>query len=130
METETIGKQKPGLIFCVCTGKCPGFAKMDLWDFINKVRLQLPVEYAFIHPQLCEVDGDRFFSEHLKAGRKYVIAGCAPNMQCKLFKDAFTKAGLDVNRDLISLDVRNMTTQEAFDAVKKKLEEAGFKADE
>jgi len=50
-----------GFIMCVCTGKCPGFAKMDVWDFINRVRIELPVEYGFIHPQLCEEDGDRFF---------------------------------------------------------------------
>jgi hypothetical protein len=39
-----------GFIMCVCTGKCPGFEKMDMWDFINRVRVELPVEYAFIHP--------------------------------------------------------------------------------
>lgn len=128
-QKENQGK-KPGFIFCVCTGKCPGFAKMDMWDFVNMVRMQLPVEYAFIHPQLCEVDGDRFFDEHLRGGRKYFIAGCAPAMQYKLFRDAFTKAGLNVQKDLIPLDVRNMTTQEAFETVKKKLEEWGFTADE
>ncbi len=47
---------------CVCTGKCPGFSQMDIWDFINRVRIELPVEYGFIHPQLCEEDGDRFLT--------------------------------------------------------------------
>jgi hypothetical protein len=27
---------KPGLIMCVCTGKCPGFVKMDISDFVNR----------------------------------------------------------------------------------------------
>jgi heterodisulfide reductase subunit A-like polyferredoxin len=117
--------EKPGLIMCVCTGKCPGFAKMDIWDFINQVRLELPVEYGFIHPQLCEEDGDRFLADFLKGRRKVIVAGCAPNMQYKLFRDAFTEAGMDVNRDLIPLDIREMTTREAVEKVKEALSELG-----
>lgn len=76
-----MSEELPGLIMCVCTGKCPGFTKMDIWDFINRVRVELPVEYGFIHPQLCEEDGNRFLADLLKSGRKMVVAGCAPNMQ-------------------------------------------------
>lgn len=115
----------PGLIMCVCTGKCPGFAKMDIWDFINRARVELPVEYAIIHPQLCEEDGDRFLSDTLKAGRRLVIAGCAPNMQVKLFRDAFEAAGMDVKTDMLPLDIREMTTDEAVDKVSKALCEMG-----
>ena len=117
--------EKPGLIMCVCTGKCPGFAKMDIWDFINRVRMELPVEYGFIHPQLCEEDGDRFLSDFLKGKRKVIVAGCAPNMQYKLFRDAFTNAGMDVKRDLIPLDIREMTTEEAVRKVEDALAEPG-----
>jgi hypothetical protein len=45
-------EQRPGLVMCVCTGKCPGFSKMDIWDFINRARVELP-EFGVIHPQLC-----------------------------------------------------------------------------
>lgn len=114
-------KKEIGFIMCVCTGKCPGFAKMDIWDFINRVRIELPVEYGFIHPQLCEEDGDRFLEDFLRSERKYMVAGCAPNMQYKLFKDAFKKAGLDVKTDLIPLDIREMTTDEAVNLVEKTL---------
>lgn len=117
--------QLPGLIMCVCTGKCPGFSKMDVWDFINRVRIELPVEYGFIHPQLCEEDGDRFLADMLKAGRKLVVAGCAPNMQTKLFRDAFTTAGMDVKTDLIPLDIRDMTTDEAVNKISSALSEMG-----
>lgn len=117
--------EKPGLIMCVCTGKCPGFAKMDIWDFINRVRMELPVEYGFIHPQLCEEDGDRFLSDFLKGKRKVIVAGCAPNMQYKLFRDAFANAGMDVKRDLIPLDIREMTTEEAVKKVEDALSEPG-----
>jgi heterodisulfide reductase subunit A-like polyferredoxin len=114
--------KKPGLIMCVCTGKCPGFSKMDVWDFINRVRIELPVEYAFIHPQLCEEDGDRFLADMLISKRRMVIAGCAPNMQMKLFRDAFAAAGLDVRSDLLAIDIRDMTTDEAVAKVQKALE--------
>jgi heterodisulfide reductase subunit A-like polyferredoxin len=117
-------KQKIGFLFCVCTGKCTGFKDLDFWDFINVIRSTYPVEYAFIHPMLCDEDGERFFNEFLKPGRKYFIAGCAPVMQKKLFRDAFEKAGLDINKDLIPLDVRNMTTDKALEVVKKALEDA------
>jgi len=116
-------ERKVGLIFCVCTGKCPGFKDLDFWDFINIVRTTYPVEYAFIHPMLCDEDGERFFKEHLRPGRKYLITGCAPIMQKKLFKDAFKEAGLDVEKDLISLDIRNMTTEKALELVKETLDE-------
>lgn len=114
--------QKPGFIMCVCTGKCPGFSKMDIWDFINRVRVELPVEYGFIHPQLCEEDGDRFLADYLKAHRKVVIGACALNMQRKMFKDAFAEAGLDINKDLTAIDVRDMTTDQAVEKVSAALE--------
>lgn len=119
-------KQLPGFIMCVCTGKCPGFQTMDIWDFINQVRVELPVEYAFIHPQLCEEDGDRFLADLLKANRQLIIGGCAPNMQRKMFKDAFKDAGLDVEKDLVKLDIRDMSTEQAVNLVKNALKDMGF----
>ncbi len=121
---------KPGLIMCVCTGKCPGFEKMDIWDFINQARVELPVEYGFIHPQLCEEDGDRFLSDFLKAKRKVIVAGCAPNMQHKLFRDAFEEAGMDVKTDLVPIDIRDMTTEDAIEKVRSALREMGVQEDE
>jgi len=121
--------ERPGLIMCVCTGKCPGFSKMDIWDFINRVRVELPVEYGFIHPQLCEEDGDRFLEDMLKSGRKLVVAGCAPNMQYKMFRDAFANAGMDVKQDLTPLDIRDMTTDQAVEKVANALKEMGVEDD-
>ncbi|MHA1674014.1 MAG: hypothetical protein ACTSYI_10340 [Promethearchaeota archaeon] len=116
-------EKKVGFIMCVCTGKCPGFSLLDVWDFINRVRVELPVEYGFIHPQLCEEDGDRFLADFIKPDRKYLIGACSPNMQRKMFKDAFKKANLDITKDLYPLDIRDMKTDQAVDAVEKKLEE-------
>lgn len=116
----------PGFIMCVCTGKCSGFQPMDIWDFINQVRVELPVEYAVIHPQLCEEDGDRFWADFLKTHRKLIIGACAPNMQRKMFKDAFKEAGLDIEKDAVMLDIRDMTNEQAFEKVEKALEAMGL----
>ncbi|WKY43771.1 hypothetical protein Q5O14_14200 [Eubacteriaceae bacterium ES2] len=121
-----MSQELPGFLMCVCTGKCPGFQAMDIWDFINQVRVELPVEYAFIHPQLCEEDGDRFLADFLKSHRKVIIGACAPNMQKKMFKVAFEEAGLDVMEDAVMLDIRDMTNEEAFEKVEAKLEEMGY----
>lgn len=118
--------EKPAFIMCVCTGKCPGFEKMDVWDFINTIRMILPVEYGIIHPQLCEQDGDRYLEDTLKAGRKVFIGGCAPAMQYKLFRDAFEKRGLNVKTDLVPMDVRDMTTEEAVNKVTEELKRHGY----
>ena len=116
----------PGFIMCVCTGKCPGFQAMDIWDFINQVRVELPVEYAVIHPQLCEEDGDRFWADFLKTHRKLIIGACAPNMQRKMFKDAFREAGMDIEKDAVMLDIRDMTNEQSFEKVEKALEAMGL----
>jgi len=123
-------KELYGFIMCVCTGKCPGFKAMDIWDFINQVRVELPVEYGIIHPQLCEEDGDRFLADFLKAHRKVIIGACAPNMQKKMFKQAFKDAGLDVEKDAVMLDIRDMTNDKAFDVVKNALKELGYEGEE
>lgn len=123
-------KELPGFIMCVCTGKCPGFQAMDIWDFINQVRVELPVEYAFIHPQLCEEDGDRFLADFLKSHRKLIIGACAPNMQKKMFKQAFKDADLDIEKDAVMLDIRDMTNEIAFDVVKNSLIKLGFDVEE
>lgn len=121
-----MNSEKPAFIMCVCTGKCPGFEKMDIWDFINTVRMILPVQHGIIHPQLCEVDGDRYLEDVLKPGQKVFIGGCAPAMQYKLFRDAFEKVGLDVMSDLVPIDVRDLTTEEAVDKVSEELKKHGY----
>ncbi|MHA1839235.1 MAG: hypothetical protein ACTSYO_04665 [Candidatus Ranarchaeia archaeon] len=120
-------KEKSGIgfIMCVCTGKCPGFSKLDIWDFINIIRAEYPVEYAFVHPMLCDEDGDRFLSEFLRKDRKYIIGGCAPIMQKKMFKDAFNAAGLDIDNALIPLDIRDMNTKQALEKVRTAIKDMG-----
>ena len=51
-------------------------------------------------------------------------------MQKKMFKQAFKDAGLDVEKDCVMLDIRDMTNEKAFEVVKNALKELGFEGDE
>lgn len=108
---------------CICTGECPGFEKLmpNLWKLINKVRLELPVDFAVVHPQLCTEDGDRFLRDILQPDSIYIIGACAPIMQRKLFRDSFEAKGVSLD-NLISLDLRNITADEAFVKIKEAVE--------
>ncbi len=86
----------------------------------------LPVQHGIIHPQLCETDGDRYLEDVLHQGQKVLIGGCAPVMQYKLFRDAFAKRGMDVKNDLVPIDVRDMTTDEAIEKVTQELRKHGY----
>ena len=114
--------RKPRFIMCICTGQCPGFKSLDLWSLINYVRGELDVEYAIVHPQLCVDDGDRFIKDYIKPDVKYIIGACDPKMQRKMFKDAFAEAGGDYDKQVISLDLRNMSTEDAMKKVKEAVE--------
>ena len=43
-------------------------------------------------------------------------------MQNKLFRDAFKESGLDISKDLVPIDVRDMTTDQAIEKVNAALE--------
>ncbi len=58
----------------------------------------------------------------LKTHQKLVIGACAPNMQRKMFKEAFKEAGLDIEKDVLMLDIRDMTNEQAFEKVEKALD--------
>jgi len=108
---------KPRFVMCICTGECPGFAELNLWELINRVRMELDVEYAIVHPQLCVDDGDRFWLDYAKPNHTYIVGGCDPKMQRKLFKGVLAEAGADFDKQVVSLDLRNMPTEEAFNKV-------------
>jgi heterodisulfide reductase subunit A-like polyferredoxin len=49
---------------------------------------------------------------------KLYVAGCDPQMQYKMFRDAFDAVGFDKSQHF-ALDIRNKTTEEAVEAVKQ-----------
>lgn len=117
-----MSESKPKFLMCICTGQCPGFSKLNLWELINMIRGELDVEYAVVHPQLCVEDGDRFLKDYIKPGVKYIIGACDPTMQRKMFKDAMAEVGANFDSQVIPLDLRNMETEQAFQKVKETVE--------
>ena len=112
----------PRFIQCMCRGDCPGFEQLNPWDLVNYVRNEFDVEYAIIHPQLCVDDGDRFWRDMAKPGVKYIVGGCDPKMQRKMYKDVLAEVGVDFDTQVIPLDLRNMPTQEAMKRVAEVIE--------
>jgi len=119
---------KPRFILCNCTGECPGFKDMNFWHLLNYIRNELQSEYAVLHPQLCVDDGERFFQEILKPDTLYIVGACDPRMQKKMFRDAFEKAGINFDEQVIPLDLRSMPTEQALEKVKQAFEQAQAKA--
>jgi len=52
----------------------------------------------------------------------YIIGGCDPRMQRKMFKDVFAEKGLDIDKQVIPLDLRNMETEGAMKKVAEAVE--------
>ncbi|MGQ9471700.1 MAG: hypothetical protein ACUVR0_08430 [Candidatus Aminicenantales bacterium] len=56
----------------ICTGQCPGFKTLDLWELVNAVRREMEVECALVHPQLYVDDGDRFIKDYIQNDWLYI----------------------------------------------------------
>jgi len=112
-----------GLVVCVCQGTCPSFSKIDLFALVNKFRREGKVDFAVIHPQLCATDGDNFWRALLSGGdkiSKLVVAGCAPEMQLKMFRWVFKETGFSESK-FKPVEIRNLTTEEAAQVIEKAL---------
>ncbi|MCD6290869.1 MAG: heterodisulfide reductase subunit A-like protein [Anaerolineae bacterium] len=110
---------KKGLLLCVCQGTCPSFQEMNIFEVGNAIRRERLVDYVAIHPQLCALDGDEFLIALLAGGStdELYIAGCDPQMQAKMYRDAFQAAGFDGGKAK-GVDIRNMSTEQAVEAIK------------
>lgn len=115
---------KKGLLMCVCQGNCPSFQQMNIFDVGNAIRREKLVDYVAIHPQLCATDGDVFLSKVFNAepDEQIYIAACDPTMQVKMFRDSLSAAGFK-KENLHGLDIRNMSTEQAVDGIKKMIGE-------
>jgi len=110
---------KKGFVLCVCQGTCPSFHKMDIFGVLSDVRREKIFDYVCLHSQLCVGDGEEFLKV-LLAGKetdRLYIAACDPRMQEKMFRDTLEASGFDKSH-LVSLDVRNKSTEEAVEAIK------------
>jgi heterodisulfide reductase subunit A-like polyferredoxin len=115
---------KKGLLLCVCQGTCPSFHEMNVFEVLNAIRREKLVDFVVLHPQLCADDGDEFLRTFLAGNQvdKLYVAGCDPRMQQKMYKDAFKEAGFNPEKHF-AVDIRNMKTEEAVNAIKKLIEE-------
>ncbi|RII29682.1 MAG: heterodisulfide reductase subunit A-like protein [Geobacter sp.] len=111
---------KKGFVLCVCQGTCPSFTKMDIFGVLSDVRREKLFDYVCLHPQLCVGDGEEFMKVLLSGGEteKVYIAACDPQMQYKMYRDAFEAIGFDKTKHF-ALDIRNKTTEEAVAAIKE-----------
>lgn len=113
--------EKPVFVMCYCTGECPGFQSLNLWQLVNRARNEMDVEFAIVHPQLCVDDGERFWQYFARPGVKYLVGGCDPRMQRKMYKDALAGVGVDFDQQVTAIDLRNMETEAAINKVKDTL---------
>jgi heterodisulfide reductase subunit A-like polyferredoxin len=115
---------KKGLLLCVCQGTCPSFKGMDIFEVLNTIRRENLVDFVALHPQLCADDGDEFLKALLKDNEieKLFVAGCDPKMQQKMFRDAFKNTSFDTSHHY-AVDIRNMNTGDAVNAIKKLIQE-------
>ncbi len=112
---------KKGLLLCVCQGTCPSFQQMNIFEVGNTIRRQKLVDYVAIHPQLCARDGDEFLKALLSSADGestdvLYVAACDPDMQIKMYRDAFEAVGFDPQK-LHGVDIRNMDTTHAVTAI-------------
>ncbi len=113
---------KKGLLLCVCQGDCPSFQEMNIFEVGNAIRREKLVDYIAIHPQLCARDGDEFLKTLLSGvdseeTDKLYVGACDPTMQVKMFRDAFEAVGFESDK-LRGVDIRNMDTEQAVEAIK------------
>jgi len=116
---------KKGLLLCVCQGNCPSFQKMNIFEVGNAIRREKLVDFIAIHPQLCATDGDAFLETLLKGEStdELYVAACDPTMQVKMYRDALDATGFDRTK-LYGVYIRNMSTEETVEAIKKMLASA------
>lgn len=116
---------KKGFVLCVCQGTCPSFTKMDIFGVLSDVRREKLFDYVCLHPQLCVGDGEEFIKMLLSGGEteKLYIAACDPQMQNKMYRDAFEAIGFD-RANHVALDIRNKSTEEAVASIKEMVADA------
>lgn len=87
---------KKAVLFCTCSGACPGMAKIDFWALAERVRLELgdDIEFMALHPRLCEEDGERLMGQILSDKIRFITAACPEKRQTKLLRDGFEQAGV------------------------------------
>jgi len=95
---------------------------VDFAELSERIRLELPQRYVFLHPRLCEGNGENLLADVLKDDARYITAACKPEKQRKLLRDGFQRANVPMTNWTPFL-VAFKTTEQAFDELKSLVEE-------
>ena len=121
-------ERRPGLIMCVALASA--LVRED-----GHLGLHRPGAHRAAggvrndHPQLCEEDGTGFWPISSRPSGHWSLPRCAPNMQNKLFRDAFAAEGIDVKKDMVPLDIREIDHRRGVREGGRALREMGMSND-
>ena len=76
---------------------------------------------------MCVDDGDRFWRDYAKKDTFYIVAGCDPKMQRKMYKDSLAEVDCDFDKQIFPIDLRNTPTEQAMQKIKSFIEEVNQK---
>jgi heterodisulfide reductase subunit A-like polyferredoxin len=116
---------KIGILMCVCSGVCPSMTKINFFELMERLRLEVPHEFMVLHPRLCEENGGALMQDLLKADTVYVTAACNEKHQGKLLAAGFSKAGVPMDeKHWIPVTLAQKDTDQAFADIKAAVEKA------
>jgi hypothetical protein len=116
---------KKAILVCACSFACPSMKDLDFKELSERIRLELAHDYMLIHPRLCETNGESLMEDLLKKdGVVYITPACKIEKQAKLLRDGFQRAGVTMDGRWKPVSIQFKTTEEAFQAIKKAIEEA------
>jgi len=114
---------KKTVLMCTCSFSCPSMKNIDFGELSERIRMELPKDYMLLHPRICEEDGENLLADLLKEGVYYVTPACKEEKQKKLLRDGFERAGLVMNNNWKPVSISFKNTEQAFEDIKKALEE-------
>ncbi|MFA4873882.1 MAG: hypothetical protein WC956_06300 [bacterium] len=116
---------KIAILMCACSGVCPSMEKINFFDLMERLRLEVPHDFMVLHPRLCEENGEALMRDLLKPDTIYVTPACNEKHQMKLLAAGFSKAGVPMDeKHWIPVTLAQKDTEQAFADIKAAVEKA------
>lgn len=117
---------RKAILICTCSFACPSMKDLDFKELSERVRMELPHDYMLLHPRICETNGEALMEDLLKNDEiVYVTAACKIEKQVKLLRDGFKRASVPMDGHWKPVSIQFKNTEQAFEDIKKALEEVG-----